>query len=425
MASGIIYKNGILNDHQNPFLESQNFEFNTPEKSLAKIVSKKEQKITREELRKLISRGLVLPSFLDNILEELPEIDKEQLFKNMKKYNTDAKQILKLINSGFDAASVLKQLSSDKKVYVDALYSHVTNNKFKDFMLRHGFEEERAEEEDDEYAGLNFLINSSLRKTDKKIEPKGENGLIHKYNTANLAVGSDKVKHKRRFTYNIYGEKVYDYDEDGNFEDFSEMEKYDELGQKRGKVVHFLPSEQMKLIKDYQQKREVKNVFLNRLFLKQTVPLQYPNFSPNVEVRDTTPKLPEKFPNGTRFNEPLKGRAYPRINHKKREEEIFLQNLYNKQHQQNSRKIFKDKSTMNGSSKMIFNPERYFNARGLNIIFEDTEKVKEKKPPAALYRGRVFAAPVVYRQEGHIRDSLIVGKSAIVTPNQYDLNLLP
>ena len=60
----------------------------------------------------------------------------------------------------------------------------------------------------------------------------------------------------------MYGNYVNDYnyesyepeddveeDQEGSFGDFTSMSKYDSRGYKRGNIVHFIPSEQIKLIK--------------------------------------------------------------------------------------------------------------------------------------------------------------------------------
>ncbi|KAJ3386422.1 hypothetical protein HDU84_001555 [Entophlyctis sp. JEL0112] len=52
-----------------------------------------------------------------------------------------------------------------------------------------------------------------------------------------------------------------------------------------GDLLHFIPSEQIKLLKDLQSNREVKPIFLKQVLMDTT---RHPNFSPETQIRDTT-----------------------------------------------------------------------------------------------------------------------------------------
>ncbi|KAJ3289644.1 hypothetical protein HDU79_003880 [Rhizoclosmatium sp. JEL0117] len=87
-----------------------------PEKLAAKKAT-----MTISELKQLISHGLVLPSFLDTLLAQFPDVDAERLIYLMKKYKLHPRQLLQLlVNSKYHPRDILMALSG--KVDTGKLY---------------------------------------------------------------------------------------------------------------------------------------------------------------------------------------------------------------------------------------------------------------------------------------------------------------
>ncbi|KAJ3114276.1 hypothetical protein HDU96_002319 [Phlyctochytrium bullatum] len=91
-------------------------------------------------------------------------------------------------------------------------------------------------------------------------------------------------------------------------EDDMELEEDDvdfTIKKHRGTVLHFIPSEQIKLLKDFHAKREVKPIFMRQILLDRQP--QQPIFnSSQAFVKDTKPNVVERAVGklGVRFNEP-------------------------------------------------------------------------------------------------------------------------
>ncbi|KAJ3276915.1 hypothetical protein HK104_003585, partial [Borealophlyctis nickersoniae] len=106
-----------------------------------------QQRMTIPQLRTMISHGLVLPSFLETLLNQYKSVDSHQLVANMRKFGLHPRHILRLIvNNTFHPRDILTALAT--KHNPDVLYSQVTQGTpITGHLIRMGF---RPLEEGDE-----------------------------------------------------------------------------------------------------------------------------------------------------------------------------------------------------------------------------------------------------------------------------------
>ncbi|KAJ3191737.1 TOR complex subunit lst8 [Irineochytrium annulatum] len=119
--------------------------------------------VTVPELKQLISHGLVLPSFLETLITQFsPEVNGSQLKVNMKKFELQPKQILRLIvNSKFHPRDILSALSgkpADAEHLYNAINSKSKGNPITNLMLKQGFKTLGDDDNDDQKKLLNSLF---------------------------------------------------------------------------------------------------------------------------------------------------------------------------------------------------------------------------------------------------------------------------
>ncbi|KAJ3356618.1 hypothetical protein HDU83_000480 [Entophlyctis luteolus] len=256
--------------------------------------------MTIGDLKQLISHGLVLPSFLDTLLSQFSNIDSEKLFYNMKKAGVNS--ISLLVNSKFHPRDILMALSKttdSSKLYGNIhvvgciVFSPTANHQIQgtaitSVMMKMGFKPK-----ENIAAETIFLHNRDFNPELYMSAPPEINnrGGFEDLFKADSPYESDEyrrqVLREQQFYSNRVGEK-YEGEQFGP--------KY-QRPTTSGDLLHFIPSEQIKLLKDLQSNREVKPIFLKQVLMDTT---RHPNFSPETQIRDTTPWIPGRGP--TIFN---------------------------------------------------------------------------------------------------------------------------
>ncbi|KAH9267221.1 hypothetical protein BASA84_000763 [Batrachochytrium salamandrivorans] len=302
------------------------------------------------ELRRLIAHGLALPRLLESLVSQFHDIDKKQLESNMRRHNANSSQLLRLITSSrFHPQDILKALSAKGNVTV--LYSLISyGGSITGYMLKLGFKQS-----DDGHEHHRIQIDDSDFQA--PVHGKG-----HDYYTKNIAHGDFDPETwwqdwHHPFLNNESDEDGYDEENDG----FGVRSS----AQPKGKVLHFIPSIQMKLLKDLQAKRAVKPIFLRQLALETEQGRPFPNFDLQDRIIDQRPILPKHSvtKQGVRFNESIIG--HNSMQHRKDDPRPLPLNEY---------------ASWKGSlssSRTLFKPERYFQTRGLNISFDRREGAAE------------------------------------------------
>ena len=237
----------------------------------------------------------------------------------------------------------------------------------------------------------------------------------------------------------MYGNYVNDYnyesyepeddveeDKEGSFGDFTSMSKYDSRGYKRGNIVHFIPSEQIKLIKgiiiyfyllftscyckDYKSRKEINPIFKRKLVHGHLGAVSYPNFNAhdNIQLDERAHHDIFLMKNSERFNEnlkyiPAKSQGRPPLkkeyisSFKKPPVKSLIQ-------RSNTTKIQSNLTTTKETGSLgLFKPEKYLKVRGLDIHFDD----KNTKS--------ITQQPFFMRKQGETRMREIIGNS-FVTP---------
>ena len=195
--------------------------------------------ITLNELRRFLGQGLILPSFLDTLLKEYKEIDSQQLYKNMKKYDLSPRQILKIfLNSPFHPKDILEALVSKKNAPV--LYSLISNgNPITALMVKLGYQ--LVTNRDALMLKLDFRDFSPPTKLNGK---EGDKHAKERFDYAKWWAGW--------YNQNAKLQSDDESDEDWDFDEFSSGDEEDspnEAARPKGKILHFIPSQQIKIIK--------------------------------------------------------------------------------------------------------------------------------------------------------------------------------
>ncbi|KAH6597994.1 hypothetical protein BASA61_002979 [Batrachochytrium salamandrivorans] len=291
-----------------------------------------------------------LPRLLESLVSQFHDIDKKQLESNMRRHNANSSQLLRLITSSrFHPQDILKALSAKGNVTV--LYSLISyGGSITGYMLKLGFKQS-----DDGHEHHRIQIDDSDFQA--PVHGKG-----HDYYTKNIAHGDFDPETwwqdwHHPFLNNESDEDGYDEENDG----FGVRSS----AQPKGKVLHFIPSIQMKLLKDLQAKRAVKPIFLRQLALETEQGRPFPNFDLQDRIIDQRPILPKHSvtKQGVRFNESIIG--HNSMQHRKDDPRPLPLNEY---------------ASWKGSlssSRTLFKPERYFQTRGLNISFDRREGAAE------------------------------------------------
>ncbi|KAL5032823.1 hypothetical protein BDEG_20886 [Batrachochytrium dendrobatidis JEL423] len=336
--------------------------------------------VSLNELRRLIAHGLVLPRFLETLSNQFNESNNKQLEINMRRYNVSGRQVLRLItNSKFHPKDILKALSS--KGNTSILYSLILHgNAITGYMLKLGYEQ-LDDNRDKSQIQIDFrdFQPPSLfqRNKDRHMHSKPHGDFDYE-----------------KWWQGWYSEK----DQDNMDNDYDDED--DELGarpptQPKGKVLHFIPSMQMKLLKDLKAKRDVKPIFLRQLAVETEQGRIFPNFDPHDNILDQRPILPKHAvpKQGVRFNESIIGKSNIGKRQDARERDNGPRPVPLGEYA-----TWKESLS---SSQTIFKPERYFQARGLNVTFDADHSAAVIGLPSSnelQTHGHVFFEPILIRQ---------------------------
>ncbi|KAI9094644.1 WD40-repeat-containing domain protein [Phlyctochytrium arcticum] len=243
--------------------------------------------ITIPELRNLISHGLVLPTVLDTMLESYPEVNTDKLAENMLKSDITARDVLRLfVNSPFHPRDILAAISAAKDG--DGLWAAIkAGAPISQYMLKMGFKNlDELAPGDQKSIFLDF----------KDFFPRVPGARRARARLPG-APGPDTE-------YDFYDWSSED-EESYLLEEEMRADYYAARSLPRGKILHFIPSEQIKLLKDYHANRDLKPIFLRDLVLDLNTVSGYPNFNVDAETRDTRPLMAQKAiqRQGVRFNE--------------------------------------------------------------------------------------------------------------------------
>ncbi|KAJ3025956.1 UNVERIFIED_CONTAM: Target of rapamycin complex subunit lst8 [Siphonaria sp. JEL0065] len=321
--------------------------------------------MTVADLKQLISHGLVLPSFLDTLLTQFKGVDAEKLFYNMKKVRL-------LVNSKFHPRDILTALSSttdSTKLYTNALtLTRPKGNPIGPLMVKLGYKlyDENANADSGIY--LHYRdFNPELYGT--PLEPPSITG--RGGNTPFTSHSQDRRSSYDTDEYRRQKQREMEYYSNKNEKYVGEM--YGPVWQRptvTGDLLHFIPSMQLKLLKDLQGHRDIKPIFLKQVLVD--VPKQ-PNFSPDIKIRDNTPWIPGRGPvsrEGVRFNEtpiPSVGRrAAGQMPLNNYNQELVRQRTANNRGTAPV-PLHGKGETYGTSSKTIFNPNRYLKTMGMNV----------------------------------------------------------
>ncbi|KAI9364468.1 hypothetical protein DFJ73DRAFT_419615 [Zopfochytrium polystomum] len=350
-----------------------------------------QKRIDVDELKQMISHGLVLPSFLDTLLEQYTSVDAALLAHNMKKFDLHPRQVLRLIvNSKFHPKDILSLLASRHNTEV--VYSTILGGgQITSLMLNSGF---RMISEDDKDERRGIFLNY------RDFHPHGRLGAapISRETRWNMYERRDGENGGHYYYPEDHGLQE-DYDWFDGFDDDEDQERARERAAQRGKILHFIPSEQIKLLKDLQGKRDVKPVFMRQIMLEGSSRL-LPNFRPGTELVDNRPNVAYRAVSkpGVRFNE-SSSRTLP-LGFKSRPAPPKAPLQLLSQPNRGLKGSF-------SSSRTLFKPERYLRTRGLNVRFDDPYR------SGTLLQGHVYAEPIVLSQQRlfDVKQQLVVGKS--------------
>ncbi|KAI8908947.1 WD40-repeat-containing domain protein [Gorgonomyces haynaldii] len=243
--------------------------------------------ITISELQRLIAHGLLLPRALMTMVQQYPDIDIAQLYLNMKKYNTTAKQIQRLVanNARYNPRDIFHALSSKE---------HSNGNPISSLMNKLGYGMVSSSEQVTIYLNADDIgqktVEADVGFGNNWLRPSNEE-----------PPSSDSDDEEYRFDYSNVKAKP-----------------------EKGKIVHFIPSEHMKLIKgiliDLRSARpKGTDTEENMLF---------PNFDPTTDqnYRPVGPKRTLQT-RVDRFNESVKGAkvVQPKKTPKKKKEQPMEQ----------------------------------------------------------------------------------------------------
>ncbi|KAJ3212752.1 hypothetical protein HDU82_007133 [Entophlyctis luteolus] len=139
-----------------------------------------------------------------------------------------------------------------------------------------------------------------------------------------------------------------------------------------GDLLHFIPSEQIKLLKDLQSNREVKPIFLKQVLMDTT---RHPNFSPETQIRDTTPWIPGRGPVSRNVSYEIMRRSMKLQVTAKNLRANLINDIHATRQKANRglripRPLHGKGELLTSSSKTIFNPNRYLHTMGLNVKFD-------------------------------------------------------
>ncbi|KAJ3153099.1 hypothetical protein HDU89_000727 [Geranomyces variabilis] len=362
-----------------------------------------QKKITIPELRNLISHGLVAPTFLQTLLDQFETVDSAALVDNMKKKELSPTQILRLlVNTPFHPRDIFTALASKQS---DALFDMVKRGApITDMMVQLGFKPMSARDEQGQATPSDHIF---LNFRDFWPRRRG----FHP-NDARYPGARGGVFPYPRAARDIYaaGYDDYDYDDDDEsylLEEELRAGRAGTRGQTRGKILHFIPSEHLKLLKDFHANRDLKPIFLRDLVLDLNPLSGYPNFTTDADPRDNRPMIANRAVprQGVRFNDMD---TYGRMTKSKI---TGRRGEYEQPFNIRDLPVNLGASQLGSSSTTMFQPSKYVRARGLNISFQPPRAGAAKA--GERLRGHVYAEPIVIRHNRgqEVRQQFVVGRS--------------
>ncbi|KAI8802770.1 WD40-repeat-containing domain protein [Cladochytrium replicatum] len=362
------------------------------------------KKHTINEIRNYISHGLLQPSFLVTLLDQFPEVDANQLFQNIQKFRLPARHILRLIvNNNFHPRDILLALSTKKNPHI--IYGLVESGaSITQYMVQQGYRPA------DMYSDANAIYLSA-----NDLKPAGKLPYVE--------TDAKRQARRQQFVTGQGGwDDVYDEDDDddddGMFDESAMLSDYIRNGAPKGTILHFIPSVQLKLLRDFQARRDLKPIFLRNFVNDSNLVTHYPNFDLEGDVSlDSKPNIQSHSVSnpGVRFNE----KTFEKIMVKgKRSDRQPPSKLDFRPAPHAGRPLDQPlplalKGSL-ASSMTLFKPDRYMNVKALDV--------REGRGPKAK-RGSVVAQPIVIRQQPGTADmkfQLIVGKTFSVDEKRMD-----
>jgi WD40 repeat protein len=377
-------------------------------------------KYSFEEIRKLLSHGLIRDTYIKTMIDELRiGLPEKQLFSNVKKYNINLTQVLRtIINDQYKPVDVIKALyTKDNKIM--RKFSSIINKgePLKEVMTNLGFKQTSKEILDNSYI---FLSSEDIRPI-TTVELKE-------------MIKNDVFKY-------AFNQMFSNLNSDTLINDDEEM---------LHKVLHFIPAKHIKLIKDYQKNKLNQKVFIEELDPKISAPARYPNFKKTdkqPEVKSIAPTS-ENIGRVKRFDENrLKTKAKPEGEEKKEpqpvEEEPIEINLgkgylplntklssLTKQQRQDLIDLYMDRlfGSENKdwkSSGNILHYERYLQAKGLNINWPFPKYHKKKNYPIKNIRNpilsHIYVQPILINQNQNHKNEIGVGLSQLLVGKKIEI----
>ncbi|KAJ3109986.1 hypothetical protein HK100_003194 [Physocladia obscura] len=302
--------------------------------------------MTITDLKQLISHGLVLPSFLDTLLGQFTGIDADRLFYNMKKFKLHPTQLLRLlVNSKFHPKDILASLSSKKeaaKLFANAQMGTPISN----LMIKMGHKPLTKSEAEQSEIFLHFRdFNPGVYSNASGMrgwEPAGVRTGFGEVGGINGIFGvnpdspyeTDELRRQK-----FRDQQFYSNNKNEKYQGDFQGPKYVRPGTNTGDLLHFIPSEQLKLLKalDTSSWPCVKNSIANSRGQQAGSSTRAQLFSEIQQRRNQSNQ-------GTGKPVPLHGKG----------------------------------EIQGTSSKTIFNPNRYLKTRGMNIRFDLDSTGQEK-----------------------------------------------
>ncbi|TPX32090.1 hypothetical protein SmJEL517_g04755 [Synchytrium microbalum] len=299
----------------------------------------KKKKMTLPDIRRLVSHGITLKSFVDSLVAENQEdFDKDQLEKNMKTFGLTPKKLLRaLVNHSFSPKDLFKALAAKRGA--DNLFGLIQQEtSISSHMLRLGYqsvdEMKIIEEEDNDEA---LAPQSMSARPSAYVPPPHEVHYLEPFSggvrghaagasprhsrtnsteppqqdTVRYSVGRQSVARQsvaRQSVAAAHDEYEQDEADDWEYEhDAMDHDAEDDVpyegywtkqprrvrravGSKvEGNIVRFIPSEQIKLIKDVQAQRPIQPVFKSNVAVETAPAAVFPNFRPDADIRDQRP----------------------------------------------------------------------------------------------------------------------------------------
>ncbi|KAI8609392.1 WD40-repeat-containing domain protein [Chytriomyces sp. MP71] len=273
------------------------------------VLAQQKQVMTVADLKQLISHGLVLPTFLDTLLEQCKSVDPEKLFFNMKKFKMGPNQLFRLLaNSKFHPRDILTALSQSKNAGV--LYSAaLSGTPITSLMMKLGYTPYDPEKEDiylhfiDFSPELNMLETAAAQGLAAAGSSRGKSVVYFGTPLGEVSGAGGRRESDEYYRQLMHEQQFYSNNEGERY--FGELQgpKWERPKNPEGDVVKYIPSEQIKLLKDLHSHREIKPIFMKQVLVDSP---KHPNFTPDSPIRDTTPWVPKRATvskPGVRFNE--------------------------------------------------------------------------------------------------------------------------